>query len=389
MTVRSIGHDRVKESYMERIRLGLVGCGSLALRGVLPHLVLDDAKQKAELVGVADVAEDRAKAAAEKFGIRHHFTSLEEMLDTVDVDAVLVVTPIPHHFSQAMTAIEAGKHVYVQKTMTSTVDEADALLAARDEAGVRLSAAPGYDLFPLVGQMREVVRSGELGQVCIAYSYTLGFGHQQEPIRQGSGVLSEVDPSWYYRAGAGPLPDVTVYALQLLASLLGPVERISAMGNLQRPVREWRGKKIELDVEDNNALLLGFASGAFAVAVGSDCSGGHQVPWGGAALYGTHGALEITDVHHASGYPVAFRVSGAGEPREQAMSIDEQEYLQGEHISTEEPHVYADIMELVDAIRDERPTRATGEQARHVVEIVESARAAIADGATHRLRTTF
>jgi predicted dehydrogenase len=71
------------------------------------------------------------------------------------------------------------------------------------------------------------------------------------------------------------------------------------------------------------------------------------------------------------------------------MSIDEQEYLQGEHVSTEEPHVYADIMELVDAIRDERPTRATGEQARHVVEIVESARAAIADGATHRLRTTF
>jgi predicted dehydrogenase len=338
---------------------------------------------------VSDFDGERAAAAAARLVVPASFASIEEMLETAYPDVVAIATPIPHHFSQAMTAIEAGKHVYVQKTLTATLDEANQLLAARDCAGVLLGAAPGYDLFPLVGRMRELVAAGAIGEICIAYSYTMGFGHQSEPIRQGEGVLAEVDPSWYYRRGAGPLPDVTVYALQLLTSVLGPVSSISAMGNLRRPVREWRGRDIPLEVEDNNVLLLGFDRGAFGVAVGSDCVGGSQVPWGAISLHGTQGALEVTDVHHDSGYPVRFEVTGDGQPAVHAMSVDEQHYLQGPHLGIEEPHVYADIMDLVDAVRDGRPPRASAEQARHVVEIVDLAREAVADGATKHLTTTF
>src|SRR2546430_1760480 len=254
------------------LQAGLVGCGSLSQRGILPHLSLPDARQSVRLVAVADAVEERARESAQRFDVPAHFTSLEEMLATVDLDLVLIATPIPDHFQNAMAAIVAGKHVYVQKTMTTTLAEADELLAARDRAGVKLAAAVGYELCSTTRELRRVVCEGTLGHIYVAYTYTLGFGHEHESIRSGAGALAAIDPSWYYRPGAGPLPDVTVYAL---------------------------------------------------------------------------------------------------------------------HLATEEQHVYADIMDLVEAILADRPPRATGEQARHVVEIVEAAQRAARTGQTQSLTSAF
>src|SRR5262245_15715430 len=222
------------------------------------------------------------------------------MLAEADLDLVLVISPIGAHFSHAMAAIEAGKHVYVQKAMTTTLAEADTLLAARDRMGVNLAAAPGYELFPTTQRMRQIVADQQLGRVAVAYTYTLGFGHEHESIRGGAGVLEAIDPSWYYRTGAGPLPDVTVYALQLITSVLGPVRRVTAMANTIRPQRTWKGRAISVETEDNNLMMMEFASGALGVAVGSDCQGSSLIPWGGMGLYGTAGTLEVTYVDHNS-----------------------------------------------------------------------------------------
>src|SRR5688572_22809036 len=97
------------------LRAGLIGCGSLSQRGVLPHLSLPDAREKVQLVAVADAVAERAQQTAERFGVPAHFTSVEALLANADVDLVLVITPIPYHFSNAVAAIQSGKHVYVQK----------------------------------------------------------------------------------------------------------------------------------------------------------------------------------------------------------------------------------------------------------------------------------
>jgi predicted dehydrogenase len=370
------------------LRAGLVGCGSLALRGPLPHLSLPDARQKVQLVAVVDTVAERARQSAERFHVPAWFTSVEEMLDKSDLDLVLVLTPIPFHFANAMAAIAKGKHVYVQKAMTTTLAEADELLAAAQRAGVKLAAAPGYELFPSTVLMRQIVQSGALGRVGVGFTYTLGFGHEHESIRGGQGPLAQINPAWYYRAGAGPLPDVTVYSLQLATSLLGSVQRVAALGNKIAPTRTWQGQTIEVQVEDNNLLLMEFASGALVTAVGSNTHGSRHVPWGGLVLHGSEGVLEVREVDHASGYPTRFEV----QKRETAIysiALQEQPYLQGEHLQIEEPHVYVDIMDLVDAIRDNRPPRATGEQARHVVEIIEKARLAMQTGQTQTLISSF
>lgn len=383
---------------MSVLRAGLVGCGSVSQRGILPHLSLADAREKIQLTAVVDAVAERAALTAERFNVPAHYARIEDMLAADNVDVVIVATPIPFHFDNALAAVRAGKHVYVQKTMTATLEQANELLAARDQHKVKLAAAPGFSLFPLVNELRALVTQDTLGSVYLAYTYTIGFAHEQEAIRGGQGALAEIDPTWYYRAGAGPVPDVTVYALQLATTVLGPVARVTAMGNKRAPLREWKSNSIAIQVNDNNMVMMEFASGALGMAVGADCQGSAQIPWGGLGVYGRSGSLEVTQVDWASGYPLSFQINGGvwentsaafEEARTFARALTDQPYIQGEHLKIDEPHVYADIMELVDAVNEKRAPRNSGEQARHVVEIVEKARMAQETGQTQTLETVF
>lgn len=378
------------------LRAALIGCGSVSQRGILPHLGLDDARECVQLAAVVDTVAERAMQTAQRWGVPAWYDDINTMLADAEVDLVLIATPIQQHYAHAMAAIAAGKHVYVQKAMTTTVAEADELLAARNRMGVKLAAAPGFNLFPSTPAMREIVAGGALGRAAVAYTYTLGFGHEHEPIRKHEGALQAIDPTWYYRQGAGPLPDVTVYALQLATSVLGSVRRVTALGNKIMPQRAWRGAAIDIEVEDNNVVLMEFESGALGVAVGADCVGSGMNPWGGLNIYGTHGALEVTDVDQASGYPTRFVVRaggswavGDGGMREVVLPLAACPVLTPPHCELEEPHLYVDIMELAAAVVEDRPSRATGEQARHVVEIIAAARQAIATGQAQTLVTTI
>lgn len=371
------------------LQAGLVGCGSLALRGPLPHLSLPDAQEKVRLMAVVDTVAERAQASAARFDVPAWFTSIEEMLAQTDLDLVLILTPIPYHFANALAAIEAGKHVYIQKAMTTTLAEADALLAARDRKGVKLAAAPGFDLFPSTKHMRSLVEEGALGRVSVGFSYTWGFGHEFEAIRTGKGALAEIDPTWYYRPGAGPLPDVTVYGLQLATTILGPVRRVTALANKTAEQRNWHGKPIPVETPDNNLVLMEFVTGALVTAIGSNLRGSPTIPWGGLGLYGTEGVLEVTEVDPASGYPLSFTLQSSTRSEEVSYQLTDQPYLTGEHLTIEEPHTYCDIMDLVDAIIQDRLPYSTGEQARHVVEIIETAQRAASTGQTQTVTSTF
>ena len=76
--------------------------------------------------------------------------------------------------------------------------------------------------------------------------------------RLGNESLSEIDPSWYYKSGGGPLYDMTVYAIDSLVGIFGPVRRVSALSGKRVPVRYWKGKEINVEIDDNTLLLLDF-----------------------------------------------------------------------------------------------------------------------------------
>lgn len=124
---------------MSVVRIGLAGCGSVSQRGLLPHLAQEDIRQWCELTAVMDPVPGRAEASAKKFGAKLWFEDYDEMLAS-EIDAVAIASPIGAHYEQAMKAIEAGKHVYLNKTMTTTKAEADGVIAAAKKAGVKVVA---------------------------------------------------------------------------------------------------------------------------------------------------------------------------------------------------------------------------------------------------------
>jgi predicted dehydrogenase len=114
----------------------------IAQRGILPHLSQDDLQDRIRLVAVCDPAPGRAAASAERFGIAAAYETLEELLADPGVDSVSIASPIALHFEQAMAALEAGKHVHVNKTMSTTVAEADALIELAEVGGCGWSHRP-------------------------------------------------------------------------------------------------------------------------------------------------------------------------------------------------------------------------------------------------------
>lgn len=382
----------------QRIRAGLIGCGSLSLIGVLPQLAEPDAKERLELVAVADVNEQRARETAARFGIPAAYADAADLIARDDIDLVLIITPIEHHYPLAMEALRAGKHVYVQKTMSTTYAEAREMVKTARERGLTLVAAPGQMLAPAMQAMKKLVNSGALGNVYWAWGSTGGWDHQ-EATRQGEGALGTVDPTWYYRKSGGPLRDVTVYVLHSLTGILGPARRVTAMSGIRTQERQWRGRTIPVEVDDNSVLLLDFGNATFAMAGGHSSRTGQLLQWGSMGIYGSGGAIETLDIEPLSGHPTQLFISGregapedVGLRREADGAFSTTTWLPNvdeAHAGIPEPHVYADILHAVDCIEQGRAPLVSGEHGAHVVEIIEKGYLAARTGQTQELESQF
>jgi len=380
------------------VKVGLIGCGSLSLIGILPQLAEPDAKERLELVAVCDVNEARARETAQCFGVPDAYSDPRELIARDDIDLVLVITPIEYHYSLTMDALHAGKHVYVQKTMATTYTEAREMVETARERGLTLVAAPGQMLAPAMQAMKQLVSSGALGDVYWAWGSTGGWYHD-EPTRRGEGALGAVDPTWYYRAAGGPLRDVTVYMLHSLTGVLGPARRVTAMSGIRNPVRQWREKEIPVEIDDNSLLLLDFGGSAFAMAGGHASRTGELVQWGSMGIYGSDGAIETLQIEPLSGHPTRLSIRAAenGVETAELKRLDDGTYATATwlpyvtetHARIPEPHVYADILHAVDCIeRGEHPL-VSGEHGAHVVEIIEKGYLAAKTGVTQELESRF
>ena len=358
----------------EAIGMGVVGAGAIGIRCALTHLSMPDVRDRVRLAAVCDPVSGRAEAAAKQYGVPAHYLTYEELLADRSVDAVTLCSPISLHYAQGLAAIEAGKHVHFNKTMTTTVAEADRLIARAREKGVCLVASPGMMLMPHNRRIRKVVLAGELGTLVWAATGAAGVGeyHMKEEFRTGRDILTDVDPSWYYqKPGGGPQYDVTVYCLHNLTGILGPAKRVTALSGRVIPERDYHGRKIVCEMDDNTLLLVDFGAAFFAFVYGTvagSVTQGFQP-----SLYGTRGAVVGTRF---------------GE-RELKEPGDHEPHVVGEHARAKESHVFEDLMQLVDWVRDGTPSIANAEHARHVIEIIEAGYRAAETGATQDLRTIF
>ncbi len=372
---------------MDRVRIGLAGCGSVSQRGLLPHLSQDDIQDRVELAAVMDVVTERAEATAAKFGARLWFDNYDDLLAS-DIDAVVIASPIGYHYQQGMKAIQAGKHIHFNKTMTTTKAEADDIIQAAQEAGVVIVASPGQMQWPVNQTVKRLVDEGAIGKVYFAVLGRSWIGHEYEGFRTGDDALTDVNPLWYYRkqAGGGPMYDMAVYALHDITGILGPVQKVTALSGIGLKEREFKGQKVEVDMDDNTFLLLDFGEATFAVVWGTNSSGSGSSP--NLRVSGSSGAIEVS---WREGIQVYGDPALHGLPRAQ-LTVPVQftlPYVSGVHDNLQEKHVYSDIMHMVDCVLTGAKPVVTAEHARHVIEIIELGYASAQKGVTQTLTTTF
>ena len=162
----------------EPVRVGVVGLGYWG-----PNLIrnLHDIPQ-AEAAWMCDLRPEALAAVGRRFPAVRQTKDFDQMLADVDLDAVAVVTPVGTHHDLAMRALDAGKHVYVEKPLASSSDDARALIRAAYER--RLVLMPGHTFLysPPVIRIRDLIRAGELGEVYFISMSRVNLGLHQSDV---------------------------------------------------------------------------------------------------------------------------------------------------------------------------------------------------------------
>jgi len=265
---------------VRKVGFGIIGCGGITNYFHLPDL---SKIKEAKIVALADAKPHRAQVTAKRFRAKSWYGDYRDLLAREDVEAIVVATPHPTHAQIAVDAIEAGKHVIIQKPMTTRVEDADRIVdAAKTHSDLKVMALPFvYFDTPAFDYARDLLSKGELGKVCMARSRVAHGGPEGYQADVSHMFKEEVD-CWFFdpkRADGGVLFDLGVYSISQHIYLLGEIKRVSAFaGTLDKPA----------EVEDNVAMILEMASGALAVA---ETSWTQIAAMEGTSVYGTKGTL--------------------------------------------------------------------------------------------------
>ncbi|WP_284752292.1 Gfo/Idh/MocA family oxidoreductase [Arthrobacter sp. efr-133-R2A-120] len=226
-------------------RVGIVGCGNIADNHFQSYSALPDV----EIVGVCDVAVERAQMFAAERGIAHAVPSVRELI-ALGIDALSVCTPHPTHEAVVAEAASAGVHVLCEKPIATDTGAAERMVSAAEEGGITLGVVFQRRFWPGARALRTAIDDGRLG--------TPMLGHGQVLLHRGIDYYDAAAWRGTWAAdGGGVLMTQAIHNIDLLQWFMGdPVEVSAKAGSFVL------GDTIE--VEDTAAALITFASGAIA-----------------------------------------------------------------------------------------------------------------------------
>lgn len=145
---------------MSKIRVGLIGVGGIT---ELHYPAYKD-NPKAEIYAICDNDEEQLKLRSEQWGVRRTFTDYHELLADPKIDAVEVITPHHLHCEQGIAALEAGKHVSMQKPMAMNVAECDKMIEAAKRSDKVFRVFENFQYYPPMVKAKELLDSGAIGE---------------------------------------------------------------------------------------------------------------------------------------------------------------------------------------------------------------------------------
>ncbi|RUT36217.1 Gfo/Idh/MocA family oxidoreductase [Paenibacillus zeisoli] len=334
---------------MIKLKAGIIGCGNISPA----YLTYLSRSPFVQVTACADMVQEKAKERAQQFGIENVYT-VEEMLNAPEIDLIINLTIPASHGSVNLLALQHGKHVYVEKPLCLSLDEAKDILALAAEKGLRVGSAPDTFLGAGIETARDAIARGFIGRPVAASAFMMGSGPESW----------HPNPDFFYAAGGGPMFDMGPYYLTALINLLGPIRRISGSAGIQVAQRtvhtgENAGKSISVQTPTHYSGTLEFAEGAIGTMITSfDITGGSMLPW--IEIYGTEGSLHLPDPNYFNG-EVKLRRSG-NDPWEIVPALFE----------SGENERGRGVEDMAKAIHEGVTHRANGHQAYHVLEAMHA-----------------
>ena len=350
---------------MKQLKAGIIGVGNIS--GIYLKNLTSVFSNYIDLVGCADILTDRAPNAAKEWGLRKSYASPRQLLEDDEIDIVINLTIPNAHYEVCAAAVEAGKHVYVEKPLCIDLDEARRLLELAEKKGVRVGGAPDTFLGGGIQTCRKLIDDGWIGKPIAATAFMVGHGHESwHPA-----------PEFYYKLGGGPMFDMGPYYLTALVNLIGPVQRVSGATQITFPQRTITsqplyGTVIDVDVPTHVVGTLEFADGAIGTIITSFDVWAANLPR--IEIYGTEGSLSVPDPNTFGG-PIAMRRPGDDSWREIPFSHGYRENSRG-----------LGVAEMADAILNDRPHRASGALTGHVLEVMHGIHIAAKSGSRYELK---
>jgi predicted dehydrogenase len=341
------------------MNVAIVGAGVIAQRYAERIAEVDGLT----LVGVTDVLSERAEALAGMHDASAYDT-LEELLGALEVETVVNLTIPTMHVEVTRAALEAGKHVHTEKPLALRAGDAHALAALARERGVRLSCAPAT----LLGEAQQTawkhVRDGGLGDVKVVYA------------EANWGLIESWHPEPESLYVSGPLVDVGIYPLTIVTAMFGPVRRVTAFATTVQPVRTRKdGKTFELENPDFWVAACEHESGVVTRLTATFWV--QPSKQRGLEFHGTDASLwmptwgesnsRLLRTENGEDYDAVPVLRPAYEGFDWSLAL----------------------VDLAEAIRDDRPHRMSAEHAAHVVEVLNGADESRRNGGAVEISSSF
>jgi predicted dehydrogenase len=342
-----------------RLGVGVLGCGHVSdqyFRGCREFDLL-------HVLACADAEPERARLKAAEHGVPRPCTP-DELLADPDVELVVNLTPPQAHGETSLAAIRAGKHVWSEKPLAATLEDAARLVEAAREGGVRLGCAPDTFLGGALQTSIKLLDDGWVGEPLSSVALVSEHGYEHfHPAVQA-----------FYAPGGGPALDLGPYYVTALVALLGPVARVTGVAHRPATMRivpagPRRGDQIPVRVPTHVTGALEFAGGAVATVLMSWDIWATRLPY--LEVYGTAGSLSVPNPDEFGGLPL-LRRAGDEELRQPPPPP-------GTVTWTAVPLAYdghvgrgIGVADIAHALESGRPHRASGELAYHVLEVLTS-----------------
>jgi len=333
------------------LRVGIAGCGAISRN----HLEAFRALDNVQIVGVCDIDPDRARATAAAWGIPAAVTTVGELLG-LGLDLVSVCTPHPTHENVVLQAAAAGVHVLCEKPIAVDLASAERMVAACDDAGVKLGVLFQRRFWPAAQRIRAAIDDGTLGR----------------PIMGQCSVMLHRDPGYYSRDawrgtwandGGGVLMTQAIHYIDLLQWFMGDVAEVYGKINTYK-----HGDHIE--VEDSAAAVITFTSGAMATLEASTAASpslGVQIRVTGE----TGASASLTEFPEGSDgrvdlWAVSETISSEPAHPEGILANVDLATINGRLI----PHHTTQVRDFVQALRDGKEPAITGGDATKALRIL-------------------